>query len=182
MRHIVTNIAKSKDTYLLLRNKARLTSDLPTRNKQALTDYPASIFPQELIASYPEAQVILTTRSSPEKWCESMQATLIPHHLSRSPDDPAPTARLARKYHEHCWDDDFARNGMDVYGSHNEAVRKASAGRRFLEYRPGDGWGPLCEFLGVRIPEVEFPRSDEWGDFKSRVGVAAPGWVPWAGQ
>jgi hypothetical protein len=81
-------------------------------------------------------------------------------------------ARLARKYHKYCWDDDFLKNGKEVYEKHNETVRKASKGRKFLGYKPGDGWGPLCEFLGVPVPERAYPRSDDWGEYMARVGAA----------
>lgn len=42
--------------------------------KQAVADYPAAIFPAELLKAYPEAVVILTTRSE-EAWYNSMMST-----------------------------------------------------------------------------------------------------------
>ena len=43
-----------------------------------------------------------------------------------------------------------------------EEARRLGRPRR-LEYRMGDGWEPLCEFLGVPVPEgdVPFPRENE---------------------
>jgi Sulfotransferase domain len=34
-----------------------------------------------------------------------------------------------------------------------------------------DGWGPLCEFLGVEQPEGEFPRVNETKAFDDRINV-----------
>lgn len=65
---------------------------------QALADYPAAIFPAELMAAYPEAAVILTVRSDEQQWHESMMSTLIHAHLRREERSP-----MADKYHENCW-------------------------------------------------------------------------------
>ncbi len=100
-------------------------------------------------------------------------ATLIHLQQSRRPDDPSPMAPLARKYHRHCWDDDFAANGHAFFKKHNQLVRGLGAveGRRFLEWQPQQGWGPLCEFLGVDTPKegTPFPRSDDWVEYKKKV-------------
>lgn len=42
---------------------------------KAVADYPASIFPEELLAAYPEAKVILTIRGEDE-WYKFMMATV----------------------------------------------------------------------------------------------------------
>jgi hypothetical protein len=33
----------------------------------------------------------------------------------------------------------------------------------------GSGWGPLCEFLGKEVPEIPYPRSDDWFSYKKEV-------------
>lgn len=40
---------------------------------QAVTDAPAANFVDELIAAYPDAKVILTTRESSTKWLASLE-------------------------------------------------------------------------------------------------------------
>lgn len=32
---------------------------------------------------------------------------------------------------------------------------------KLLEMRLGDGWQPLCEFLGVPVPDQPFPRAND---------------------
>jgi hypothetical protein len=78
--------------------------------------------------------------------------------------------QLSRKYHAHCWGNDFPKNGRTFFREHNALVREASKGRKFLELQAKDGWAPLCEFLGLSVPEgVPFPRSDDWVEYKKMV-------------
>ncbi len=121
-----------------------------------------------MISAYPDAAIILSTRPE-DAWHKSMMTTLVHHHTRRPLNDLSPMAPLAKKYHQHCWGDDFAANGISLFRSHNEAIREASKGRKFLEYEVGSGWAPLCEFLGVEIPDGEFPRSDDWVEYKKMV-------------
>ncbi|KAH7175837.1 P-loop containing nucleoside triphosphate hydrolase protein [Dactylonectria macrodidyma] len=142
---------------------------------QAAADYPAAIFPAELLEAYPEAAVILSVRSNEDAWLSSMSLTLIHHHhasqrSSATHKQLSPVASLALRYHKACWDDDFAKNGRALYQEHNAKVRQLAIDRRFLEYQPGQGWAPLCEFLGVPVPEgISYPRSDDWAEYKKKV-------------
>ncbi|KAI1414668.1 hypothetical protein F5Y13DRAFT_13479 [Hypoxylon sp. FL1857] len=138
---------------------------------EALADYPAAIFAAELIAAYPEACIILSMRHSEDAWLASMESTLWHAHTHQPVPNTSPMAPLSNKYHKHCWGNDLPRNGRAAYRAHNELVRSLAkaSGRKFLEYKPGDGWAPLCEFLGVQgneVPTEAFPRSDDWAGYK----------------
>jgi len=52
-------------------------------------------------------------------------------------------------------------NARDVYREYYEEVRRVAPRERLLEYKLGSGWGPLCEFLGKDLPDVEFPHANE---------------------
>ncbi|KAH9900612.1 hypothetical protein F4778DRAFT_739678 [Xylariomycetidae sp. FL2044] len=161
---------------------------------ESLADYPASIFPAELAEAYPDLPIILTTRPTPQ-WLASMESTLWHHHqhtraaaaTAATRPDPSPSmAPLANLYHRHCWGDDLPRLGAAAFEAHNEGVRALAASaasgeegtersgrrRRFLEFRPGDGWEVLCGFLGVPVPRdgegnaKVWPRSDDWKEYK----------------
>ncbi|KAI0887381.1 uncharacterized protein GGS22DRAFT_108444 [Annulohypoxylon maeteangense] len=143
---------------------------------EALADYPAAIFPEELMAAYPEASVILSVRRSEDQWLASMELTLWHAHTHAPSPNPSPMAPLSEKYHRHCWNNDLPAFGRAAYRAHNELVRRlvSDQGRRYLEYTPGDGWAPLCAFLGVEegmVPGAEepFPRSDDWIEYKREV-------------
>ena len=52
-----------------------------------------------------------------------------------------------------------------AYERHNAAVRAAVAPGRLVEWSPGDGWAPLCDALGVAIPDDPFPHLNTRADF-----------------
>lgn len=117
---------------------------------------------------YPDARIILTPRDE-DAWVKSMSTTLIRAHTSPDADRGRPMAPLADRYHTYCWKDDFAKNGRRFYRDYLHEVRGLAAGRKLLEYRPGDGWKPLCQFLDKSVPVVTFPRNDELAQYKQRV-------------
>jgi hypothetical protein len=98
-----------------------------------------------------------------------MTQTLV--HAHSQPDAPkgTPTRALSEEYHARAWQNDFAANGRAAYRAHNDAVREAARrdGRALLEYDVAQGWAPLCELLGVDVPEGAFPRDDAWKEYKA---------------
>ena len=51
------------------------------------------------------------------------------------------------------------------FNAHNEAVKAAVPADRLLVFEVKDGWGPLCDFLGVPAPDEPFPRSNDREEF-----------------
>ncbi|KAK4455366.1 hypothetical protein QBC34DRAFT_432701 [Podospora aff. communis PSN243] len=139
----------------------------------AVTDT-ASLYAEQLIDAYPNAKVILCYRD-PDTWAASVEKTFVGVVTSRG-------GRLVRRWAEpllggsypitQLWD--VLRGWFEVetaeemravyakrYEEHYEMVRSLVPHERLLEYRLGDGWGPLCEFLGTPVPWVEYPRVNE---------------------
>jgi Sulfotransferase domain len=52
-------------------------------------------------------------------------------------------------------------------------VRAAIAPTRLVEWRPADGWQPLCAALGV--PDEPFPRSNDAAGFRTMARLDDPG-------
>lgn len=77
---------------------------------------------------------------------------------------------MASKYHDNCWGGDFAANGRAYFQQHNQLVRDLGKDRKFLEFEPTDGWRPLCEFLGVPVPDEPYPMTDGWLEYKKMNG------------
>lgn len=50
---------------------------------------------------------------------------------------------------------------LTLIGRYFDRVRKIVPPERRLEYNIGDGWEPLCAFLGKEVPNVPFPRLNE---------------------
>lgn len=63
---------------------------------------------------------------------------------------------------------DPSENGIAKFREHNETVRRVAKekGLRVLEYQVKEGWGPLCAFLGKRVPDKDYPRADDWAAYK----------------
>ena len=62
-----------------------------------------------------------------------------------------------------------ADHAMAVFRAHTEEVRRTIAPERLLVYDVAEGWEPLCEFLGVAMPETSFPRINSTQDFQQQV-------------
>jgi hypothetical protein len=61
----------------------------------------------------------------------------------------------------------------DWYRRYNQEVIDTIEPERLLVFHPKDGWGPLCEFLGVAIPAEPFPSvnsRDELGGASDKQG------------
>ena len=71
---------------------------------------------------------------------------------------------------------EYRRNARDVYKRHYAEIRALLKDQpdRLLEYKLGSGWKPLCDFLGVPIPQdEEFPRINESHMHDEMAGVVA---------
>ena len=61
------------------------------------------------------------------------------------------------------WND--SAKALAAYERHNENVRKGVPSERLVEWQASDGWSPVCELLGVPVPEEPFPylnTREEW--------------------
>lgn len=139
---------------------------------ESAVDWPTAGFFRELSAAYPAARFILTHRS-PESWADSFTATI--YKLMASKDQTPPEM--------HAWldmaigviDKTGFPAGLDraelmrAFAAHNDAVRAAVPARQLLVYQVKQGWGPLCDFLGVPTPDVPFPRTNDRAEFWDRV-------------
>ena len=55
--------------------------------------------------------------------------------------------------------------------SNTDKVRELIPKENLLEYKVGEGWGRLCEFLDQPIPKEEFPNTNDTKTFGERMGV-----------
>lgn len=139
----------------------------------ASVDWPGAYFWKEIAAHYPEAKLILTIRDADE-WYESMSKTILPL-LRMSAEDPNGLANQMFIMRQFEGNIDDRAHVIDVYNRHNAAVKAAFGPDRLLEHKLGSGWEPLCDFLGVNVPEVAYPRgnsSDEFGANIQRLAEA----------
>lgn len=163
----------------------------------ATADFPGHLFVEDLVHMYPDAKFILNVRAGESSkaaasWSASMREAIAPF--------------LSLKYRVACWWSpadwqhyqtevawqQFVQNKLDVpnfyceelYEKHNEWVRRAArqAGVDLLEWEPGMGYEPLCEFLGRKIPaQNEVPKTNERGQMKKvlawRISIGLKLWA-----
>ena len=71
-------------------------------------------------------------------------------------------------------------HAIEVFNRHNEEVQRRVPKGRLLVYEVKEGWGPLCEFLGVEEPDKPFPHLNDTADVRRLImvlrvlSVAAP--------
>jgi hypothetical protein len=78
------------------------------------------------------------------------------------------TALLTERFTPRWWDRSEA---ITAYERHNDAVRAAVPPARLLEWRPGDGWEPLCRALDVPVPDEPFPHLNTTKEFRAMTGL-----------
>jgi hypothetical protein len=60
-------------------------------------------------------------------------------------------------------------HAIKVFERHNEEVRRRVPRDKLLVYEVKEGWGPLCEFLGVEEPGKPFPRLNDAAEMRRRI-------------
>lgn len=136
---------------------------------RASVDWPAAAFWRPLSQVYPGAIVLLSVRDDAETWWRSADRTVFA--AMRRPPPPemeAWYAMVSDLWHSTMgerWDDPEVAKA--AYERHNAEVRASVPPERLLEWRPGDGWAPLCEALGVPVPDAPFPHENSTADFRA---------------
>lgn len=122
----------------------RLATLLERGYNATTPDVPLGEFWKNLKHRFPEAPVVLTQHpGGAEGWASS----ILKHR------------RADGSFNE--------KNGtpstyMDEYEEENEKVRQACRMNNWtlLEFKPTDGWGPLCNYLGLPVPTSPYPHID----------------------
>ncbi|OQV08201.1 hypothetical protein CLAIMM_12511 [Cladophialophora immunda] len=135
-----------------------------TRGYRSTMDGPMCDLIPEAVATYPEAKFILTVRDSEESWWRSWMES-VGHHFSTGP-----RRHVYRTL---------------ISPSHVRTAQPASPELvpegQLLEYNVKEGWGPLCAFLGVDVPDRPFPKLNEGANIKAiYAGHQVFGAVTWA--
>lgn len=144
----------------------------------AAVDWPAGAFWRELAAANPDAPVVLSVRENAEAWWRSADATIF-----EATDRPPPPEAgmdewyamvmdlLERRFTPRWREQEPA---MAAYEAHNAAVRAEVPPGRLVEWRPSDGWAPLCAALDVPIPDTAFPHVNTTAEFRQMANLDTP--------
>ena len=147
----------------------------------SVSGWGAAILAEDLVAAYPDAKVVLTTRD-PDEWVESWNGSVVTVHkwwrkwrwilplcggLERD-------FRVNAELSLHAWShgDPFDKaEQRKIYVEHNQLVRSIVPKERLLEMSAGGDWESLCGFLGKEVPKGQaYPHGGEREGFHKRMG------------
>ena len=131
-------------------------------------DWPTAAFCRELATAYPDAKFILTIRD-PERWYASFSQTIVPliQPTTKTPPELLPFLKMVMAV--------VQKTGFRIpstkeeiltaFHRHIEIVTQTIPADRLLVFDVKQGWGPLCQFLGVAVPPGDFPKTNNTKDF-----------------
>ena len=149
-------------------------------------DAPCCNFYEQFLHEFPDAKVVLTVRDSDDAWYKSYISTIgaVGTPFYRWQIKLIPTLRKQASLHQAImrdWTSNFDSIGPQMHTQHNAKVRKIVPKERLLEFNVKQGWGPLCEFLDVPVPDVPFPHANDTNEIKRLIFMLrATGTAAWA--
>jgi hypothetical protein len=152
----------------------------------AAVDNPACCVWRELLAAYPDAKVVLTAHPrGAEAWYESTMDTIYFTEKMwqfKVLEFATPFGRkfgdMSRKLiwqrsHKGTMNDRI--KAIAHYNQHIADVKAAVPSGQLLVFSADQGWKPLCDFLGVPVPESEFPNVNDRAAIKKTVNEITRG-------
>ena len=128
-------------------------------------DWPASYFWRELIEVFPEARVVHTDRAADTWWQSFENAFLSPFSVEPDPESVGELLIKGRLFGGRM----ERHHAIAVYEAHREAVVSTVPPDRLLIHWLGDGWEPLCQHLGVPIPDQPYPTRNSAEEMRRRM-------------
>jgi len=144
------------------------------RGYRATVDWPSCNLWEEHAALYPDAKVILSTRD-PQGWYDSVMNTIYRFSMEAYHSDDLTARAFGRFAHEVIWakifdgrveDRDYA---IGVYNAHVQRVMATIPKHRLLVFQAQEGWRPLCQFIGVAVPDEPYPRANTSEEFINHI-------------
>ncbi len=139
----------------------------------AAVDWPAAAFWPRLMQVYPEAKVVLTVRDA-DAWFASASRTIFKSMREGLASDEGKLRERLVMAREIIIDGTFGGdladrgNAVAAYEANVARVHREVPPDRLVVFDPVDGWGPLCEALGVAEPRGPYPRINTSAEFQAR--------------
>ena len=167
---------------------------IKARKLSASVDFPMSLYWRDLARLYPEAKVILTVRD-PVRWFTSVRNTIrqvcsfmqeswlgLPFRLLTSLRRRNPMVAtftcstatyLGPSYPRGMFGavDCGQETAVRFFTEWREQVEREIPADRLLVFQVKDGWEPLCQFLGVPVPQEAFPNVNDTPSMLKRISI-----------
>jgi Sulfotransferase domain len=138
---------------------------------QSLVDWPGASFWPELLGANPDAIVLLSVRDA-DSWYRSASDTIFIALRQAPPGGEAWMTAMGNLLRDRFSDQLDDRTAMiDAYERHNDEVRSRVHADQLIEWTPSDGWDPICDRLGLAVPEAPFPVTNSTDDFRAMLGL-----------
>ncbi len=145
------------------------------RGYRAQVDWPGARVWHEASIAFPQAKVIHTERPE-EDWWNSYSKT-IGAFFTHAPDLPLPPpikelfGWMKPFIVDQVMGDHTSKEAaLAAYRANNRKVREVIPAGRLLVFNVAEGWGPLCAFLGVPVPDAPFPQTNARKEFWETFG------------
>ena len=161
----------------------------------ACVDYPMSLYWKDLATLYPNAKVLLTVRD-PVRWYTSVKNTIRNIQVFMSSSLLAAPLRMLQRFTGQsmaaadftCWGpthlgpryprglfgviDSGEETAVRFFNDWTAQVKAEIPADRLLVFEVKQGWGPLCQFLGLPEPEEPFPNVNDTAEQLDRMRKA----------
>jgi len=150
---------------------------------ESTVDWPAASKWRELIDVFPDAPVLLNVREF-DGFYESCKNTILAVKLAaqrgeikQDTNREMPAPELWGVIEKLIWQGDFHGRFEDkewvreMYYDRIEEIKNTVPAERLTVWELGDGWGPICEMLGVEEPDKPFPHLHDTNEFRSEFGL-----------
>lgn len=141
----------------------------------AAVDWPAAACWKELAAAYPNALILHSERPA-EAWFRSADRTIFEPFKKPRSEWPEPgtddwwemAVAMFEEFTPDFLDHDPAVAAVDAW---NADVRASAPADRLLIWQTGDGWDPICDALGLPVPDAAFPHTNTTEEFRNGMGL-----------
>ena len=151
---------------------------------ESTVDWPGCTWWEEMAETWPEAPILLSVRD-PEAWYRSTVNSI--HEAKemalrgelQGNTEEAPDPAVMQMINGLIWNGTFKGRftdkefALEVFRRHNEDVKSKVSADRLLVYEIKQGWGPLCDFLGVDVPDEPMPHLNDTESFRNMWGMPA---------
>lgn len=146
-------------------------------------DWPGCTFWEQHLQTWPGAKVLLNVRD-PEGWYRSCLNSIweakemgLRGELRGSDTENAPRPEVMQMINDLIWNGTFHGRflekdyAFEVFHQHIADVKAKVPADQLLVFEVKQGWEPLCEFLGVPVPDEPFPHLNDTASFRAMLGM-----------